>query len=296
MDEYKKNNAVEKVENAIENKSDTISNEYDDKKLNAELKRSKRQNEKVMREQIRADKRVEMARLKAHKKAEREKLKAAALRDKNRRKAELKEKRLATKEARRIERDRAKNKRKAQNKGTGGWLAAVISLGVATLVLASVLTFTFLMPSASDGMLEMGYSKSFYSTVEQVDNIDLNLSKVLATRDTSAMQKYLVDTAINSEIAENELQQLPLKDESKHYTTKLVNQIGDFSKYLNNKLIEGEKLTEQDYNSLRALYNANLNLKNSLQSMMSEMGEDFSMMSLLDGGNGNTIIGHGYVL
>ena len=76
MDEYKKNNAVEKVENTIENKSDTISNEYDDKKLNAELKRSKRQNEKVMREQIRADKRVEMARLKAHKKAEREKLKA----------------------------------------------------------------------------------------------------------------------------------------------------------------------------------------------------------------------------
>ena len=290
MDEYKKNNAVEKVENAIENKGETIKDGYDDKKLNAELRRSKKQNEKVMKEQIRADKRVEMARLKAHKKAEKEKIKAAALRDKNRRKAELKEKKLAAKEARKLQRDRQKSRRQERNKGNGGWLAAVISLGVATLVLASVLTFTFLMPSASDGMLEMGYSKSFYSTVEQVDNIDLNLSKVLATRDASAMQKYLVDTAINSEIAENELQQLPLMDESKHYTTKLVNQIGDFSKYLNNKLIEGEKLTEQDYNSLRALYNANLNLKNSLQSMMSEMGEDFSMMSMLDGGNGNIVI------
>ncbi len=290
MDEFKKNNAVEKVENAIENKGDTISDGFNDKSFSNELKRSKQQAKKVEREQIRADKRVEMARLKAHKKAEKEKAKATAMREKNRRKAELKEKKMAIKQERKMQNDRRKERRKERNKGTGGWLAAVISLGVATLVLASVLTFTFLMPSASDGMLEMGYSKSFYSTVEQVDNIDLNLSKALATSDTGAMQKYLVDTAINAELAENDLQQLPLMDESKHYTTKIVNQIGDYSKYLNNKLIMGEKLTEQDYNSLRALYNANLNLKNSLSSMMSEMGADFSMMSMINGGNGNAVI------
>ncbi len=290
MDEFKKNNAVEKVENAIENKGDTISDGVNDKTISAELKRSKRQQSKVEKEQIRADKRVEMARLKAHKKAEREKTKATALREKNRRKAELKEKKLALKQERKMQKQRHKDRRKERNKGYGGWLAAVISLGVATLVLASVLTFTFLMPSASDSMLESGYSKSFYSTVEQVDNIDLNLSKALATNDTGAMQKYLVDTAINAELAENDLQQLPLMDESKHYTTKLVNQIGDFSKYLNNKLIAGEKLTEKDYSSLRALYSANLTFKNSLQEMMSSMGADFSMMSMLGGGNGNVII------
>ncbi len=289
MKEYK-NNAVEKVENAVENKGETIKQDYSDKELDRELERSRRQNEKVNKEQIRADKRVEMARLKAHKKAEKEKAKATAQREKNRRKAELKEKKLALKQERKMQNDRHRSKRKERNKGTGGWLAAVISLGVATLVLASVLTFTFLMPSEADGMLEAGYQKSFYSTVEQVDNIDLNLSKALATSDSGALQMYLVDTAINSEIAENDLQQLPLMDESKHYTTKLVNQIGDFSKYLNNKLIQGESLTEQDYQSLRALYNANLTLKNSLQDMMGKMGSDFSMMSMLDGGNGNVVI------
>ncbi len=289
MKEYD-NNAVEKVENAIKNKGDTISDGVDQKSIELELERSKRQNQKVEREQMRADKRVEMARLKAHRKAEKEKIKATAQREKNRKNAELKEKKLSAKNQRQVQKDKQKEKRKERNKGNGGWLAAVISLGVATLVLASVLTFTFLMPSASDNMLEMGYSKSFYSTVEQVDNIDLNLSKALATSDTGAMQKYLVDTAINAELAENDLQQLPLMDESKHYTTKLVNQIGDFSKYLNNKIIAGETLTESDYQSLRALYSANLNFKNALQEMMGEMGADFSMMSMLDGGNGNTII------
>ena len=106
------------------------------------------------------------------------------------------------------------NKRKKQdNKGFGGWLAAVISLGVVSLVLASVLTYTLLMPSTTDTMLESSYQKSFYSTVEQVDNIDLNLSKILASKDKTAVQKYLVDTPINSELAENDIQQLPLHDE-----------------------------------------------------------------------------------
>ena len=288
--EETKNNAVEKVENAIENKP----NEQTDKQiLDRELERCRRQNAEVETERIRANERIERAKLKEHKKAEKQKAKATYLREKQRKKAELKEKKLHIKEQRKLEREREKQKFRQKNRGNGGWLAAVITLGIATLVLASVLTFTFLMPSASDTMLESGYQKSFYSTVEQVDNIDLNLSKALATRDTGAMQKYLVDTAINAELAENDLQQLPLHDENKYYTTKLVNQIGDYAKSLNNKLISGESLTAKDMETLRALYRANLTLKNSLQDMMNEMGEDFSMRSMLNGGNGNTVI-HGF--
>lgn len=183
-----------------------------------------------------------------------------------------------------------KSNRKSQNKGVGGWIAAVVSLGLATLVLASVLTFTFLMPSTNDNMLEATYQKSFYDTVAQVDNIDLNLSKVLASKDSGAIQKYLVDTAINSELAENDIQQLPLRDESKYYTTKLINQIGDYAKYLNNKLINGESLSESDYQGLSQLYKANLELKSALQSMVSGLGADYSFSSMINGGNGDMII------
>lgn len=197
---------------------------------------------------------------------------------------------LQEKQIRREHRSANRQKRREKNRGYGGWLAAVISLGVATLVLSSVLTFTFLMPTASDNMLESTYQKSFYDTVEQVDNIDLNLSKALATSDKGALQKYLVDTAINSELAENDLQQLPLQDESKYYTTKLINQIGDYAKYLNNKIINGENLTEQDKESLMELYRANAEFKKSLQKMVEEMGNDFSFATLMDGGSGNLVI------
>ena len=363
--EEKKNNAVEKVENAIENKGgqDKKAKKTSEKKAKkstrnkltkkgakasksksakeSAIKKQKREAERAERERIRAEKRVELARIKAHKKAEKEKAKATALRERNRRKAELKARReqikadrkakremlknetkkervkriaeqkaaanearrekrrqkieirkqkLADKRAHKAQRSSNRQKNKDRNRGYGGWLAAVISLGIATLVLASVLTFTFLMPTETDSMLETTYRKSFFDAVEQVDNMDLNMSKALVTKDKGALQTYLVDAAINSELAENDIQQLPLQDESKYYTTKLVNQIGDYAKYLNNKIIQGESLSEQDYQGLRQLYEANKTFKESLQRTVSEMGDDFNLSSLLEGGNGNIVI------
>ena len=203
-----------------------------------------------------------------------------------REKAQKRQQVLAEKRAKREE-----NKRKRQkNKGFGGWLAAVISLGVVSLVLASVLTYTLLMPSTTDTMLESSYQKSFYSTVEQVDNIDLNLSKILASKDRSAVQKYLVDTAINSELAENEIQQLPLKDQSKEYIAKMINQIGDYSKYLNNKLVDGQSLSAKDRENLQNLYYANLDFKEALQKVMRNMGTNYSFSDLENATNKDVLL------
>lgn len=158
-----------------------------------------------------------------------------------------------------------------------GYKAAVVGLSVATAVLSGALIATLAVPSENDMALESGYRKSFYETVSQVDNIDLNLSKILATKDEKATQEYLTDLAVNGELAENELQALPLADENKFNTTKLVNQIADFAKYANKKLINGERLSEEDYKTLKALYKANLNLKRALFKMNDSMeGLNFS--------------------
>ena len=259
--EEKKNNALEKAENAQidrENSNDT-------------------QSEKTyqQREERLSNERIELARIKAREKQEKARNKATLKRDKQKQKAELKEMR---------ERNRQ------NNKPQGGWLAAVITLGIATLVLASVLTFNFLMPSREQTLLESTYRKSFYDTIDQVDNIDLNLSKAINTSDKPALQGYLLDLAINAELAENDIGQLPLKDENKFYTTKLINQIGDYAKYLNKKLAKGEDLTKADKENLLALYNANKNLVEYFQTMNMNMGEDFNFTNMSDQTKENLVV------
>lgn len=299
MIEDNKNNAVEKVENVIannDNSNDTkASNQREythqdqvvDKiveERNLGVKRQKEQRKQI--ERARARERVELARIKAQRKAEKQKMKVNLEREKHERKAFLKSQKQ---EMKKHEKEQ-KARRKERNRGKGGYVTAIVTLGIATLVLASVLTYTFMMPSATDMAIEWAYNKSFYSTVEYATNIDLNLSKVMATKDKGEMQKYLVDVAINGELCENELQSLPLQDESKFYTCKLVNQISDFSKYLNNKLINGEQITKSDYETMVTLYEANATFMQALNEMCDKAGGDFCFRSMLSGARGNALI------
>ncbi len=216
-------------------------------------------------------------------------LKLEQKRAKQEKRAELKRQKFLAKKARKEQKARNKQKNKERSRGFGGWLAAVISLGVASLILASVVTVNTLTPNVSGDILEASYRKSFYETVEQVNNMDLNLSKALTTKDAGALQGYLVDLAINSELAENDIQQLPLQDENKFYTTKLINQIGDYAKYLNKKLINGEELSVEEYENLERLYNSNKSLQSALTNAMGEINGKFSFEQMALGSSDNDL-------
>ena len=295
----KKNNAVEKTEKAIKNnKKDSRSKPKKMSKDEKLVKKQKARQQKLLerqqlkteRERIRAQKEIELSKIRSERQLEREKVQANRVRERERRKTLLAQQKLERKQ----KKDQLKNERKQKNKdrrqGTGGWIASTIALGITSLVLASLLAFNFLVPSSSDNLLQTGYAKSFYSTVEQIDNIDLNLSKILASKDNVAMQKYLVDTAINSEIAENELHQLPLHDESKAGTTKLINQIGDYAKYLNNKLANGEKITKMDIESLASLQQSTRKLKQSFSLMSEKIANGYSFESLASAKDGDPLL------
>ncbi len=258
-------------------------------KRKAELKENKRR--------IKEERKARKEMLKHETRAEREKRLSIERREMAKQRAEEKKlkaqlKKQKEEQRKQLKQQKEENKRRtrSERRGLGGYLTAVISLGIACLVLASVLTGVLLMPSAENYALEATYQKSFYDTVEQIENIDLNLSKALASSDEGAIQKYLTNTAINAELAENDLQQLPIRDENKFYTTKVINQIGDYSKYLVNKLIDGDPLTESDIEGLRQLYNANLDIKNALRNAINEMGADYSFTSLDGAGSGNALL------
>lgn len=325
--EQKKNNAIEKVENTVRENSKNKNSKTKTAKSNQQKNKPKSREEK---RKALAGRRLEKAQIKAHKKAEKEKAKASAQRERNRLKEQRKQKKLeikaekqkrkdllkkesksqrdkrireekalkaenarlkrAQKEERKKKKAEYKQNRKESRKGFGGWLAAVITLGATTLALAGAFVYTLLMPSATDGVLESSYQRAYYDTVMQVDNIDLNLSKALSTNDEKALQKYLVDVAINSELAENDIGELPLQDESKFYTTKLINQIGDYAKYLNKKLIDGQSISEEEYQTLETLYEHNLALKQSLSAISEKMDEKFSFNKLAMGEEDKIVI------
>ena len=161
-------------------------------------------------------------------------------------------------------RKQLKRQEKGKPNGKSGLIAAVIALSAAVLILGGLLTLTYFTPLDEYMTANTTQQKNFYDLVGYVDNIDVNLSKIVVSNDPREQQKLLSEVRVQSSLATNSLAELSLQDENKYNTTKFVNQVGDFSKYLNNKLIYGEEITEKDKETLRNLYEINLQLKNSL--------------------------------
>lgn len=158
-------------------------------------------------------------------------------------------------------------------------------LAVSVVALTGGLLYKSLAKTESDVMLDAAYRRSLYDVTEQVGSIDLNLSKAIATKDSAAMSGYLLDAAIESELAESDIHDLPIKDENKVYTTKLINQIGDFTKMLNKKIARGESVTEEEYATLEKLREYNRKLKDALDEFIGNSGDGYEFNINADNGD-----------
>lgn len=317
--EENKNNAIEKVENIAKENNSVVSEKQREQKaesdrLEKQGKEAVIENQKAIREQARQAKQVERDRRlleRKNKKEEQEKLrlqrreerikkreqirleskseKAQRLANEKREYLQLKRQLLEEKQAKKLDRKEKSNKKKERG-GIGGWLAAVISLGAVTLILTSLLLLTIFTPIDDYLAGNVSSQRSFYDLVECVNNIDVDLSKLIVSNDSEEQQRLLSDTRVHAVIGAENLATLPLSDESKFYTTKFINQVGDFSKVLNEKLIEGGSITSQDKDTLYNVYEINKNLKNQLNELASKIDEKFNFKSLHEGNQDNIVI------
>lgn len=268
------------------------------------LKNETKKERKIRLEKERKLKLSERKKARAAKKAailEKQKAKAAALKAEKEARAAKKAERIRLKEEKRqakldkkgkVKKDKVKTaiSRKGDKKGYGGWLAAVISLGCATLVLAGLLTFSIFEPSKTQSGYNDQNARGFYDLVGYVDNIDVNLSKFMASNDDGVRQKLLGDVRVQSNLAVENLSSLAIKDDSKYYTTKFINQTGDYAKYLGEKLMSGKPLTEKDVLTIESIYETNRYIKESLDALTGEIDENFDFSTIYEGKDDNVVI------
>lgn len=228
---------------------------------------------------------------------EKQKAKAAAIRaEKEARLAKKAERSRIKNEKRQAKLDkkgkvnRSRNSRRESKKGYGGWLAAVISLGCATIILSGLLTFSIFEPSKIQSGYNDQNARGFYDLVGCVDNIDVNLSKFMASNDDGIRQKLLGDVRVQSNLAVESLTSLAIEDESKYYTTKFINQTGDYSKFLSEKLMSGKSLTERDMSTIEEIYRTNKYIKESLAQLTGEIDENFDFSTVYEGKDDNIVI------
>lgn len=261
-----------------ENVNEKSANDENSRQNEAERKRLAA----LKKDEVKKQKKLDALKEKEEKRKARQLKKADAAMIKQER---LNEKRKHSEQKRLYRRENRKN-----GNGYGGWLAAVISLGAAVIVLGGLLTFVAFSPVDDYINTSANEERNFYDLVGYVDSIDTNLSKIMVSADEENIQKLLQEVRIQSNLATESLSNLSIRDEEKYYTTKFINQVGDFSKYLTDKLISGNAFSDKDCQTLNKMYSINKNLKQELYTIASNIDDSFDFKSIYEDKKDNLLI------
>lgn len=162
---------------------------------------------------------------------------------------------------------RAEKSEKQRAPGFGGWLAAVISLGVTTLALGTMLTFGWINMNGMQADMAGVHTESVYELNSIVDNLDANLSKARVSNSKNEQVKLLSDIAIESEMAETVLERLPVDTQLTQNMTSFVNKMGDSAQSMLYAVASGKKLTESQIATLEHMYSTNKQFKSAINEL-----------------------------
>ncbi len=243
---------------------------------------------KALAEKRAAEKKARIEKRAAEKKAKAEK-RAAQKEAQTRERAHGKAKRSQ-------EREREKAKRREKNRSNGGgerkrrdnyggWLAAVVTLGVTTLALTTALTIGAIDMKRTKDSAMTGYRSTTYELVGIMENVDNDLDRARVSASPTQQARILTDLLVQARLAELDLEKMPIPAEADRNLTSFINRVGAESERMLAKLRRGEALSEKDEATLQTLYEKNHEVRSYLSEFMGKM-DDSMLMDYIKKGEG----------
>lgn len=260
---------AEKKQKRLEKKLEAKQKKLDRIALSKEKRAERKEQRKERRELLKHEtKEARIERKKAEKQARIEakvaKRQAAAAERQARREHRLKV---------RAQKRAAKNDRR-HAPGFGGWLAAVISLGVVTLALGTMLAFGWMYMGGVQADMASIHTESLYELNSVIDNLDANLSKARVANTRNEQVRLLSDIAVESEMAETILERFPVDAQLTQNMTSFVNKMGDSAQSMLYSVANGKRLTDSQIATINYMYETNKKLKETVNGIASAAGQN----------------------
>ena len=166
-------------------------------------------------------------------------------------------------------------KKQINYKKANFWLAvALIVVSMALIVVGVLFISNISKVSTMASTIENVYQRNFYDRVDNVNNAEVKLSKVLASDYDSYTKKMLGEISKNASSASYNLSNLPISLNGLDETKKFINQVSGYVDSLADKLDKGQNLTEAEKDELLEIYNSMLVLKQNLGKFNDDIMKD----------------------
>lgn len=103
-------------------------------------------------------------------------------------------------------------------------------------------------------MVQDEYNKYMYQVVSYVNNVEVELEKLQITNTDNLKITTLADIWRQSNLAKSNLESLPVTQDSMQNASKYLSRVSDFSYSLIKQIVNGEKISNEQYEDIASLY------------------------------------------
>lgn len=166
-----------------------------------------------------------------------------------------------------------------KNKG----LVIAVSLLGAVSVIFGVLFLVFLSTSNTyKNQLENNYSKSFYEVVSNINDLEVDMSKLIATTSLDSQRVLLTNIKENSSLAVTNLSNLPLNISGVSGLNSFLNTTSGFSYSLLQNNYKGSSISTSDFAQISDLHERVKAIQYDLNSYLEGLNYKYSILDDVD--------------
>lgn len=149
------------------------------------------------------------------------------------------------------------------------WTGVIITL----LVILTLITgyYAFRLKEKYNTLNNNNYTEAFSNLVNYINSVENYLAKSMISKSPEHATETLTQVWRDSNLAIVYLSRIPLENDGLSQTSKFLNQVSDYSYSLSRKNINGEELTESDFENLKSIYEYTLSLENTLNQLSDEI-------------------------
>ena len=162
-------------------------------------------------------------------------------------------------------------------------ISSVMLIGVVTM------STLYITTSASNktykNELSNLYLKNMYDFVDDVEDIEVNMSKLMATSSIDSQRDLLNDIYMSTITASSNISNLPLSQRKTEKAMQMLNKLGGFSYSLLERTYNNQEISSDDYTQLEAMYVNVKSLLYDINEYLKTTKDKYDILKYIDFGN-----------
>lgn len=162
-----------------------------------------------------------------------------------------------------------------------------IVFGGAIVALSVLLSLAISRSNSYKLQLENNYKRNFYELISDINSLEIDLSKLIATNSLSSQKELLTSIYDTTKTSAVNLSTLPIANNKIENLNNYLNTVGGYSySLLEKNLNSQEKISKDELSSIEKIYDYCVKIKYDLNNAMGDV-EDFNVIQQINFSNGD---------